>query len=159
MEQGYSVEDAHRAAQTTVNSIFGTTEPSVSGATGSSDPAPGAVGPKLPPPEQMLANRAAKAPGWSTGSHPPPLPQAPPSWWGTSPGTWRANPPPAPVTWQVITTSPWDDDWKSTGQYWDRQSWNRTWDNWNWNNRTWTSWESTDDWWNAPGTDDNSQEY
>jgi hypothetical protein len=64
------------------------------------------------------------------------------------------------VTWQVITTSPWDDDWKSTGQYWDRQSWNRTWDNWNWNNRTWNSWDSTDDnWWQAPGTDDNTQEY
>jgi len=82
LEQGYSVEDAHRAAQTTVNSIFGTSEPSASGATGSGEPAPGAVGPKLPSPNEMLANRAAKAPGWSTGSQPPPLPQAPPSWWG-----------------------------------------------------------------------------
>jgi hypothetical protein len=31
------------------------------------------------------------------------------------------------VTWNVVTTSPWDDNWRNTGPYWDSSAWNRTW--------------------------------
>ena len=61
IEQLYSVEDARLGAQTTVTAVFGGgTDPSVSGSTGSNEPAPGTPGPKLPPPIQMAANLAAK---------------------------------------------------------------------------------------------------
>ena len=100
VQLGATTEDAHRSAQQAVTGAFGGgSGVSASGATGSVDPAPG---PKLPPPSQMMANLA----DMNQGSQPPPVPQASPSWWETSPGTWTSNPPPAPVTWQVITTSP-----------------------------------------------------
>jgi hypothetical protein len=122
IEQGYSVEDAHRGAQTTVTAVFGGgTEPSATGATGSNEPAPGATGPKLPPPSQMAANLAAKASGASSGSMPPPLPQAPPANW-----IWNTQPPPGQVTWQLHTTSPWDDQ-QYSGPSWDSNWWNGTW--------------------------------
>jgi hypothetical protein len=104
----------------------------------------------------MAANLAAS----HQGSQPPPVPQAPPSWWGLTPGTWTAQPQPTPVTWNVVTTSPWD-DWQNPGSYWDSNSWNRTWDNWNWNNRIWNSWDSNDaNWWQTGQQEDQEfQEY
>jgi hypothetical protein len=136
IQLGESPEDAHRAAQQAVTGAFGKSSGvSATAATGSADPILGGNGPKLPPPSQMAANLAADLAGRNQGSQPPPTPQAPPSWWGLSPGTWTAQPPPTPVTWNVVTTSPWDDDWRNTGPYWDRNWWKRIWDKWNWSIR------------------------